>query len=303
MRPLSSVVPKPALELPDGPVITSAMRLAVAAGVDRIVVNTCHLAQRLVRAVSEVDLDHAEVVFSEEQRLMGTAGGLALARQRGLLGRDGSVLVINGDGVLGLDIAALASRHREHGDAVTLALLPHLDPTRWSRVILDTDGRVEAIHSPGRPDAVEAPFLYPGVMAISREALDALPVAPSQVQEVLWRPAQAAGRLAGVVIAGHWREVGTPPDYLEVATQRLGGKTSIHTTATVDASASLADTFVLRQTTIEAGAVVDSSVIGEGAAVRKNARVMRSVLLGAVEAASGEIIENEFRACPPRNDW
>ncbi len=302
MRPLSSVVPKPALDLPDGPVISSAMRLAVAAGVERIVVNTWHLAHRMAQAVSEVDLDQVEVVFSEENRLMGTAGGLALARQRGLLGRDGPVLVINGDGVLGLDIRALAIRHLEQGDAVTLALLPHLDPTRWSRVILDTDGRVEAIRPPGRPDAIEVPFLYPGVMAISRKALDELPVKPSQVQEVLWVPAQAAGRLGGVVVAGHWREVGTPLDYLEMARQRLAGKTSIHATANVDTSAWLADTFVLRHATIEAGAVVEASVLGEGAVVRKNARVVRSVLLGAVEAACGAIIENEFRACSSRSD-
>ena len=50
MRPLSSVVPKPALDLPDGPVISSPMRVAVAAGVERIVVNTWHLADRMAQA-------------------------------------------------------------------------------------------------------------------------------------------------------------------------------------------------------------------------------------------------------------
>jgi len=300
MRPLSSVVPKPALDLPDGPVISSAMRLAAAAGVKRIVVNTWHLARRMTRAVAEVELAHVEVVFSEEQDLMGSAGGLALARQQGLLGRDGPVLVFNGDGVLGLDIRALASRHLEKGDAVTLALLPHLDPARWSRVVLDPDGRVEAIHAPGRPDALEAPFLYPGVMAVGREALDTLAVRPSQVPELLWGPARAAGKLGGVVVAGHWREVGTPADYLEVVTQRLAGKTSTDATASVDSTASLTESFVVRHAKIEAGAVVEASVVGEGAVVRRNARVVRSVLLGAVEAAPGELIEDEIRARPTK---
>jgi mannose-1-phosphate guanylyltransferase len=302
MRPLSSVVPKPALDLPDGPVISSAMRLAAAAGVERIVVNTWYLAHRMARAVAEVNLDLVEVVFSEEQQLMGSAGGLALARQQGLLGRDGPILVINGDGVLGLDIQALATRYLEKGDAVTLALLPHLDPSRWSRVVLDTDGHVEAIRPPGRPDAIEAPFLYPGVMVVGREALDTLPARPSQVPELLWGPAQAAGKLGGVVVAGHWREVGTPSDYLEVVTQRLAGNTSIHATASVDPSASLADSFVARHAEIEAGAVVENSVVGEGAVIRRNARVVRSVLLGDVEAAPGELIEDEIRACPTTTD-
>ena len=302
MRPLSSVVPKPALDLPDGPVISSAMRLAAAAGVERIVVNTWHLADRMAQAVAEVELDHVEVVFSEEQQLMGGAGGLALARQRGLLGRDGPILVVNGDGVLGLDIRALASRHLEKGHAVTLALLPHPDPTRWSRVVLDTDGRVEAIRAAGRPGALEAPFLYPGVMVVGRETLDTLPLRPGPVPDLLWGPALAADRLGGVVVAGHWREVGTPSEYLDVVTQRLSGKTSAHATASVDSSASLADTFVGRHATIEAGAVVEASVIGEGAVVRRNARVVRSVLLGGVEAACGETIEDDIRACPTKAD-
>jgi NDP-sugar pyrophosphorylase family protein len=274
------------------------MRLAEAAGVERIVVNTWHLAHRMAQAVAEVELDHVEVVFSEEKRLMGTAGGLALARLRGHLGRTGPILVLNGDGVLGLDIQALAARHLERKDAVTLALLPHLDPTRWSRIVLDTDGHVETIRAPGRPDALEAPFLYPGVMAVGREALDALPVEPSQVPDLLWGPAQAAGRLGGVVVAGHWREVGTPSDYLEVVTQRLARRTSVHATANVDSSAALADSFVARAATIEAGAMLKATVVGEGAIVRKGARVVRSVLLGAVETTPGEIIEDEIRARP-----
>jgi len=42
MRPLSDVLPKPALPLTDGPVIASALQLASDAGVNRIVVNTWH---------------------------------------------------------------------------------------------------------------------------------------------------------------------------------------------------------------------------------------------------------------------
>jgi len=298
MRPLSLAVPKPALDLPDGPVVASAMRLAATAGVERIVVNTWHLSQRMARAVSEVELDRVEVVVSAENRLMGTAGGLALARHRGLLGDDGPVLVFNGDAVLNLDIAALGKRHHETAATVTLALLPHLDPNRWSRVLLDSVGRVEAIRAPGRPDALEVPFLYPGVMALSREALDALPVEPGQAPQLIWGPAQKTGQLAGEVVSGYWREIGTPSSYFEMVVQKLAGRTMIHSTASVDPSASLTGSFVSRHAVIEAKTVVEESVVGEGATVRKGARVVRSVLLGAVEAVPGELLEDEIRARP-----
>ena len=299
MQPLSSIVPKPALALPDGPVIASSMHLAAQAGVDRIVVNTCHIAEKMAAAVAEVAIDGIEIVLSPEAELMGTAGGLALARERGLLGEDGPVLVLNGDGVVGLDLDVLAERHRGAEDSVTLALLPHLDPGRWSRVVLDGDGLVAGIHAPGRPETSEVPFLYPGVMAVSRAAVDSMPMAPGNIPEILWNPARTACRLGGVVVAGHWREVGTPTDYLAVMTQRLAGTTVAHPTASVDSSALIVASFVGRDVTIEGDAEVVASILDEGVVIRGGARVERSVLMGGVEVRADETVTNEVRAKPP----
>ncbi len=290
------MVPKPALPLPDGPVIASALRLAESAGAARLVVNTFHLAERMAAAVAEVAPLGACVEISRERSLMGTAGGLALARDRGLLGREGPVLVINGDGALGLDLAPLLERHRVRDDLVTLALLPHLDPLRWSRVELDGAGRVADIRSAGRPGAHEAPFLYPGVMVVSRQALDALPSAPGEVPAALWEPARAAGRLGGAVVAGHWREVGTPEDYLALVVARLAGTPAVHPTAEVDATAELECALVGAGARVAAGARVVRSAILEGAEVGQGSAVSDAVLVGAVRTAAGEVVRSRFLA-------
>jgi len=299
MQPLSSIVPKPALALPDGPVIASSMRLAAHTGVDRIVVNTWHLAEKMAEAVAEVVIDGIEIVLSPEAELMGTAGGLALARERGLLGQDGPVLVLNGDSVVSLHLDALIERHLGTENSVTLALLPHLDPDRWSRVVLDADGRVAGIHAPCRPDPSEAPFLYPGVMAVSRAAVESLPTTPGDIPQFLWKPARETHRLGGVVVAGHWREVGTPEDYLAVMNLRLAGNTVVHPTASVDSSASLVASFVGRDVTIEDGAEIEASILAEGVRVRRGARVEHSVLMGGTEVGPDETVTDEIRARPP----
>lgn len=296
MRPLTTVLPKPALPLPDGPVVASALRLAAEAGATRIVVNVCHLPERMAEAVAMLRFEGTEIVLSYEQELMGTAGGLALARDRGLLGHKGAVLVINGDGVLGLELHSLAVRHLAGNDLVTLALLPHLDPDRWSRVTLDSDGRIEAILGPGSPDAFETPFLYPGVMAVSREALEGLPMGPGGIPAALWEPAQSSRRLGGVVVAGHWREVGTPTDYLEVMRTRLSGTTIIEASADVDPAAEITSSFIGREVVVSSGAVVEESVITEGAIIGERAKVVRSVLFGAVKIGPEESVIDEVRA-------
>jgi len=296
MRPLTSVLPKPALPMPDGPVVASALRLAASAGATRIVVNVSHLAEQMAAAVSEVTIDGVEIVLSFEDELMGTAGGLAVARDRGLLGDEGSILVVNGDGALGLDLEGFGERHLARCDLVTLALLPHLDPERWSRVVLDVEERVTSIHPPGQPDPLEVPFLYPGVLAVHRDALETLSAARGEIPVALWNLAQKERRLGGVVVAGHWREVGSPTDYLDVMLLRLAGTTWIHPSADVSADASIHSSFVGRGAVVSDRAIIDDSVVAEDALVGQGARVTRSVLLGAVEVGANENVVGEFRA-------
>jgi NDP-sugar pyrophosphorylase family protein len=298
MRPLSDALPKPALPLLSQPVVASPIRLAAEAGASTVTVNTWHLAEIMERALADVELD-TELQVSREDRLMGTAGGMALARDRGLLGNRGPVLIVNGDGILNLDLEPMIHRMARSGDLITLGLLPHLDPHRWSRVVLDDNGLVARISKPGPPDPNEVPLLYPGVMLVSRKALDDLETSPGDIPKRLWGPALAGGRLGGVVVSGHWREVGTPADYLEAVIGRLNGDGEIDPSAVIHPSASIGSALVGRGARIDAGAVVGATVVAEGATVGRDARVLRSVLLGNVAARPGEVVVDEFRAAPP----
>jgi len=264
--------------------------------VTRIVVNTCHLAKRMADAVRAVKILGIDIVLSPEEELMGTAGGIALARERGLLGDRGPLLVINGDGALALELQGLADHHLAGNDLVTLALQPHIDPERWSRVTLDPDGQVAAIRAPGHPDPLEMSYLYPGVMVVGREALSSLPVRPGGIPTALWEPARSSRRLGGVVVAGRWREVGTPADYLDLMRARLAGANSIEPSAAIGSSAEVMNSFIGREAVVSPGAVVEDSIIAEGTVIGDRARVSRSILFGPVRVEAGEEVIGEFRA-------
>ena len=298
MRPLSNVLPKPALPLADGPVVASALRLAAQTGSARIVVNTWHLGDLMATAVAEATTAGMRVDLSPETSLMGTAGGLALARDRGLLGSEGPVLVINGDGLSELDIAPLFEHHSTRGDGVTLGLQPHPDPTRWSRVLIDVQGTITAIRPPGDVTPGEISCLYPGVMAVSRESLNGLPSTAGEIPDRLWYPALAAGRLGGAMISGKWREVGTATDYLTVVLDQLQGKSLIHPTAVVAPTAVIDGSFIGRHARVSDRSVVRGSVIADGASVAAGSRVAHSVLLGRTESAASERLQSVFRVGP-----
>jgi NDP-sugar pyrophosphorylase family protein len=298
MRPLSDVVPKPALRIADRPVICCPIRLAASAGCRRIAVNTWHLADLMTDAVRTCDAHGAAVEFSREEQLMGTAGGLALARDRGLLGDEGPVLVVNGDGLLDLNLEPLIARSTQRGESVTLALLPHPDVHRWSRVVLDAGGLVTEIAPPGSAAATDQPLLYPGVMMVSRGALDRLSARPHGVAEGLWGPALESRTMGGELVTGRWREVGTPADYLAAVLARTGHQPVIDPTAAVHGGASLGAAYIGRRAQVHEGAVVGESVIAEGAVVGRGARVIRSVLLGPVDIGEDELVIEEHRAAP-----
>jgi len=295
MKPLSDVLPKPALPIPGGPVVSWGLRLVARSGIPTTVLNSWWLAETMERTASEAAPANMNLRFSREEQLMETAGGLALARDRGLLGTDGPVLVVNGDGILNLDLEGLYDRHRQTNDLLTLGLLPHLGPERWSRVLLDRDGLVSAILPPGLPEPGEIPLLYPGVMLIAREALESLEATPSGVASALWAPARAQKRLGGVLVSGHWREVGTPTDYFDHAMALLGDRTDLHPSACVDDDTVLKQSLIGPGATIERDVVVSNSIISHRAVIGAGARILRSVVLGDVQISAGETVTDEVR--------
>ena len=296
MRPLSAVVPKPALPLPSAPVVSSAVGLAAAAGVSRVVVNVWHLADRMVEALEDIDHESLEVVVSREHELMGTSGGLAIARERGLLQTEGPVLVINGDGSYDLDPEPLIQHHAAGSGEITLGLVPHPDPSRWSRVHVADDHAVTGIVGPDQPGASEESLLYPGLMVVARHLIEELPSIPGNTPETLWWPAMERRTLGGVVVTGSWREVGTPADYLDEVLRQLDRKTSIHPTARVHPTARLDACLVGRNAEIGAEAVVCETAVLEGASVAAGARVSHSVLAGAIHVSAGDEPHGVFLA-------
>jgi NDP-sugar pyrophosphorylase family protein len=282
-------------------VVSAALRQAASAGIRRIVVNLWHLSELMAAVLRQIALPEVELHLSPEPELMGTAGGLALARDRGLLGDRGPVLVLNGDSLLRLSLDPLLERFASSRDLVTVALLPNPDPSRWSRVELDRSGIVTSIEPPSRPGDGPTPLLYPGAMLVSREALEELPTAPRSTPEALWNPARAAGRLGGARVTGSWHEVGTPSDYLGAVLRQLAGRTVVDPTASASDRALLSTSYLGLETRVDNGAEITDSVLACGARVGVDAQVRRAVLLGPVKIADRDTVIDQVRVASLRS--
>ena len=104
MRPLSDATPKPLLPVGGVPLIVRQVRALAAAGVTDVVINTSHLADRLVEALGDGHAHGVAIRWSREPEPLEAAGGIATAMP---LLPAGPVLVVSGDLWTAYDYAQL----------------------------------------------------------------------------------------------------------------------------------------------------------------------------------------------------
>ena len=94
IRPLTDVTPKPILEVGGKPLIHYHLERLAAAGVEDVVINTCHLAEQVESNVGSGQRWGLNVQYSRELKALETAGGIIQALP--ILGNS-PFMVINGD--------------------------------------------------------------------------------------------------------------------------------------------------------------------------------------------------------------
>jgi NDP-sugar pyrophosphorylase family protein len=142
MMPLSRHLPKPLLPVLGKPVINHQASLLAAAGIHEAVVNIHHLGGLIRQHVAENGLEGLRVEFSDETtELLGTGGGLKKALA--IIGRESTIILINGDTILEYDIGILIAFHRKMRSAVTLLLKDVPGTPDEHAVWMDSDGLVK----------------------------------------------------------------------------------------------------------------------------------------------------------------
>jgi MurNAc alpha-1-phosphate uridylyltransferase len=201
---VSDSLPKPLVPVCGRPLIDHVLDRLAAAGVRRVVVNLHYKGDLIERHLAgRRDL---EILFSREDRLLDTGGGVAEALP--LLGD--AFFVVNSD-VIWLDgkVSALTRLARvvdlERHDALLLL----------QRTVLAVgydgpgDFMLDPLGAPRRRGETEVtPYLFAGLQLLQRRLFEAAPDGAFSMNR-LWDHAIAAGRIAGIVHDGEWFHVGS----------------------------------------------------------------------------------------------
>lgn len=216
LRPLTLHTPKALVPVGGVPMLERIAERLIAAGAERLIVNTHHLAERVEAYVAERGGWGSEVRFSREQpEVLETGGGLLAAAP--LFRRDAPFLLHNADILTDLPLAELyAAQRDDEGALATLAVMER--PS--ARYLLFDDvglfGRVDEgkdLELRARPQRGEARHLaFAGVHAISPRIFELITERGAfSILEPYLRLAAAGERIVPYRVDGSvWLDIGTP---------------------------------------------------------------------------------------------
>lgn len=218
MRPLTIHRPKALVPVNGKTLIDHVLDKLKAAGVERVVVNVHHFAERIEAHLAQRrDL---EVLISDERAgLLDSGGGIKHARP--LLGDD-PIWVANIDSLwIEGKTPALTALRRAWDPQIMdqlLLLVPRGQGIGFEGpqgFFMDDAGRLTHATAPEPP----TPYANVGVQIMKPQILDAEPDGAFSIVPV-WRRLQGEGRLYGAVMDGFWMHVGDP-EAREAAEARL----------------------------------------------------------------------------------
>lgn len=289
LRPLTAHTPKPMLPVAGVPITVHQIMRARDAGVTRIVLGTAYRAEVFSEQLGDGSALGVEIAYAHEEQPLGTGGAIRNAAAHLRSADDDPVLILNGDVLSGVDMAALVAGHVAEDAAVTLHLTRVDDPRRYGLVPTDGDGRVlEFLEKPQTPEQIVTDQINAGCYVFRRDVIDS--IAPDRVvsveREVFPVLLKSGALVRGVVDESYWLDLGTPWDFVRGSADLVLG------VAPWDGHAP-AEFLILDEAEVAAGALIDrGSTIGRGAHVESGAMVSGAVLLdGARVDADARVVD------------
>ncbi|MEN9552546.1 MAG: hypothetical protein RLY24_141, partial [Actinomycetota bacterium] len=141
LRPLTLSTPKPLLPIANVRQLEHLIANLATAGVTHVALALGFKPEPFFDAFPEGICAGVQLHYAVEPEPLDTAGAIAFAARDA--GINDTFIVMNGDIICDLDVAALVNFHREHGAEGTLHLTPVDDPSQYGVVEINDAGWVQ----------------------------------------------------------------------------------------------------------------------------------------------------------------
>lgn len=223
MRPLTNRLPKPLIPFLNTPIVTYALDHLSRSGAEKVGINLHHLADTIPPVVDTLcERFGLDVAYSREWEILGTAGGIR-GMWKALGEPDATLVALNGDSIMNIDLAAHIAAHREAGAAATLVVRPRADD-QPGRVWLDDDGALRGLRDMRHPEADGelTEYDFTGVHILEPEILADIPLEEGcMVGDVYGPMLESGAEFNTSVNDDFWAALDNPDLFLETTKRVL----------------------------------------------------------------------------------
>jgi NDP-sugar pyrophosphorylase family protein len=207
LRPYTVVLPKPLMPLGDYPILEVIVRQLVHFQFDRITMAVNHQANLIKAFFGNGEQWGVHIDYSLEAEPLSTIAPLKLISDL-----PQNFLLLNGDVLTDLDMAALLQSHIDNQRTFTIAAFERSHVVDYGVLHVDQHGALTAFTE--KP--VVKYLVSMGIYAVNRDALAEAPPGQKYGFDDLMRDMLAAGRPVYVAKhPGYWLDIGRPDDYMQ----------------------------------------------------------------------------------------
>jgi len=271
LRPLTLTAPKQMLPVIDRPMLEHVVAGLGRHGVDEVVLSLGYKEDVFRAAYPDARCAGVTLRYAVEPEPLDTAGAIRFAADAAGIGE--TFIAVNGDVFTDLDVRAVWDRHHEVGAEATIALTPVEDPSRYGVVPTDDEGRVLGFVEKPPPGEAPSNWINAGTYVMEPSVLARIATDRKvSVEREIFPDIVADDALWAVSSDAYWVDAGTPATYLQVQLDLLDGRRGaavdgVADGARVDAGAIVERSVVMSGAAIGPGAVVRNSMVGPGATV------------------------------------
>ena len=311
LRPLTLELPKPVVPVLDRPFLKFQLEMLRKAGIEDIVLCVAFRPEGIRAVLGDGQDDGVRLTYVLEETPLGTGG--AVKNAEGALGD--RVVVMNGDVLADMDLAAILRTHEDARASATIVLHPVDNPSAYGLVETDPAGRVQRFIEKPNPDQITTNRINAGLYVLETRTLSIMPKGEPYSIERGYFPTliQSGEHVQSYTHSGYWIDIGTHQKYLQVHLDLLSrrfpcdiradarGRGFVHASASVDPSAELSGAFFIGPgcevgagSKIEDGATLVGKVRVHGGTVRRSV-VWEETQIGDQSTIDGALIGRRVR--------
>jgi NDP-sugar pyrophosphorylase family protein len=268
LRPLTIHTPKPIVPIFDRPFLYYQLDLVrQIPEIDEVILSLNYQPLRIEEIIGDGRELGLRIRYVVEPEPLGTAGAIKYAEQY----LSDSVVVFNGDVLIGIDLGSVIRLHRERQARATIVLTPVENPAAYGLVDTEPDGRVRRFLEKPDPNEITCDTINAGIYVLEPDTFDRIPAGQPWSIERSYFPSlvERSEMFMAYIHRGYWIDIGTPAKYMQVHRDIMDGRFNAPPFSGERGKAVVAD-----GARIEDGATVAGPCfINEGTVVKTRARV------------------------------